>query len=157
MELNQKTLRGILAQILSVDEKFVVPKQGNWWNPQEKEKINNWCAYRIKSNRAKTAPFFCEIKNKNCVGVEKIATIELQFVGKQSEEIAQSVSNWTLREDVKNAFQKVQGSIMYSGSEAISSVFSQEGNNTILAWNVDIQVLWISVLETNQRTINIGG
>lgn len=148
MELNQKTLRGILAQILSVDEKFVVPKQGNWYNPQEKTKIETWCAYLIKSNRAKTSPFFCKVKNKNCVCVVKIATIELQFVGTQSEEIAQSVSNWTLREDVKNAFQKVQGSVMYSGSEATSSVFSQEGNNTVLAWNVDFQVLWISVLET---------
>lgn len=148
MELNQTTLRGILAQILSVDGKFVVPKQGNWWSPQEKHKTSNWCAYRIKSNKARTSPFLCRINNENCVCIEKIATIELQFVGKQSEEIAQSVSNWTLREDVKNAFQKVQGSVMYSGSDAISSVFSQEGNNTILAWNVDFQVLWFSVLET---------
>jgi len=151
MELNQKTLRGILAQILSVDERFVIPKQGNWYNPQEMKngKPSTWCAYQIKSNRARTSPFFCKVKNKNCVCVEKIATIELQFVGTQSEEIAQSISNWTLRDDVKKAFQSVQGSVMYAGSEAISSVFSQEGNNTVLAWNVDFQVLWFSVLETN--------
>lgn len=148
MELNQKTLRGILAQILSVDEKFVVPKQGNWYNPQEKMKTSTWCAYQIKSNRPTTAPFYEQIENEVFVCVPKVSTISLQFVGTQSEEIAQSVANWTLREDVKKAFQSVQGAIMYTSATAISSVFSQEGNNTVLAWNVDFQVLWISVLET---------
>ena len=49
MELNQTTLRGILAAILSVDQKYVVPKQGNWFNPQEANaNIENWCAYQIR-------------------------------------------------------------------------------------------------------------
>lgn len=59
----------------------------------------------------------------------------------------QSVANWTLREDVKKAFQSVQGAVMYTSANAISSVFAQDGNNTVLSWNVDIQVSWISKLK----------
>ena len=47
MELNQTTLRGILAAVLSVDPKYVVPKQGNWWNPQDGQRNIEWCAYQI--------------------------------------------------------------------------------------------------------------
>ena len=155
MELNQTTLRGILAAVLSVDPKYVVPKQGNWWNPQDKEaNIANWCAYQIKRNRPRTAPFYDEGTNSgqpvNGVAVLKIAEIDLQFVGPQSEELAQSVSMWPFRSDVKTEFQKVHGAIMTDEYDAISSHFHQDGANTVMAWNTTIRVLWYSILDTNQ-------
>lgn len=155
MELNQTTLRGILAAILSVNPKYVVPKQGNWWNPQDKEaNIANWCAYQIRRNRPRTAPFYNEGNNSgqpvNGVAVLKIAEIDLQFVGPQSEELAQSVSMWPFRSDVKAEFQKVQGAIMTDEYDAISSHFHQDGANTVMAWNTTIRVLWYSILDTNQ-------
>lgn len=155
MELNQTTLRGILAAVLSVDPKYVVPKQGNWWNPQDKEaNIANWCAYQIRRNRPRTAPFYDEGNNNgqpvNGVAVLKIAEIDLQFVGPQSEELAQSVSMWPFRSDVKEEFQKVHGAIMNDEYDAISSHFHQDGANTVMAWNVTIRVLWYSILDTNQ-------
>ena len=156
MELNQTTLRGILAAILLVDPKYVVPKQGNWWNPQDKEAtIANWCAYQIKRNRPRTAPFYNEGKDNgqpvNSVAVLKIAEIDLQFVGPQSEDLAQSVSMWPLRSDVKAEFQKVHGAIMNDEYDAISSIFHQDGGNTVMAWNVpNVKVLWYSILDTNQ-------
>lgn len=155
MELNQTTLRGILAAILSVNPKYVVPKQGNWWNPQDKEaNIANWCAYQIRRNRPRTAPFYNEGNNSgqpvNGVAVLKIAEIDLQFVGPQSEELAQSVSMWPFRSDVKAEFQKVHGAIMTDEYDAISSHFHQDGANTVMAWNVTIKVLWYSILDTNQ-------
>lgn len=156
MELNQTTLRGILAAVLSVDPKYVVPKQGNWWNPQDKEaNIANWCAYQIKRNRPRTAPFYDEGNNSgqpvNGVTVLKIAEIDLQFVGPQSEELAQSVSMWPFRSDVKAEFQKVHGAIMNDEYDAISSHFHQDGANTVMAWNVpNVKVLWYSITDTNQ-------
>ena len=170
MQLNQTTLRGILAEILSVDEKYVVPKQGNWWNPQSlRNNVANWCAYRIKSNKPRTTPFYQttdktegqSVVEKNSVTVLKIATVELQFVGPLSEQLAQSVAMWPLRSDVKTQFAKVNGAVMYDDYTAISSDFYQDGNNTVVAWNVpSVQILWYDVLETNQQpitTINIGG
>lgn len=159
MELNQTTLRGILAAVLSVDPKYVVPKQGNWWNPQASNaNIANWCAYQIKRNRPRTTPFYNEGANTqnniktpvNSVAVLKIAEIDLQFVGPQSEELANSVAMWPFRSDVKAQFQTVHGAIMNDEYDAISSLFFQEGGNTVMAWNTSISVLWYSILDTNQ-------
>lgn len=159
MELNQTTLRGILATILSVDPKYVVPKQGNWWNPQAKDaNIANWCAYQIKSNRPRTVPFYNEgnaTQNNtttpiNGVSVLKIAEIDLQFVGPQSEDLANSVAAWPFRSDVKTQFKTVHGAIMNDEYDAISSHFHQDGANTVMAWNTTIRVLWYSISDTGQ-------
>ena len=159
MELNQTTLRGILAAILSVNEKYVVPKQGNWFNPQEANaNIENWCAYQIRQNRPRTLPFYDvgeqtqgQLKTKvNGGAVLKIADIDLQFVGPKSEELANSVAFWSLRSDVQAQFKTVQGAILNDEYDAISSIFSQEGNNTVMAWNTTIRVQWYSLLDTNQ-------
>jgi len=167
MQLNQTTLRGILAAILSVDQKYIVPKQGNWWNPQKSgANIANWCAYKIKSNQPRCAPFYAELKTgvnetKNCVVSLKKAVIELQFVGPDSEQLAQSVAMWPLRSDVRAQFESVQGNILQEDLTAISSDFYQDGDNTVVAWNIpQLSVLWYDVLQTNQsalKTIDIGG
>lgn len=157
MQLNQTALRGILAEILSVDEKYIVPKQGNWWNPQRMNaNIATWCAYRIKSNTPRTAPFYKEIENGvEAVVVLKTAVVELQFVGVLSEELALSVGAWSLRADVKAALEDVHGSILYENLSAISSDFFQEGNNTVLAWNIpELKILWYDVTDTNQQPLS---
>lgn len=167
MQLNQTNLRGILATILSVNPDHVVPKQGNWWNPQQSgANVENWCAYRIKSNKPRTAPFYTETTKagqsaENSVCVLKIASIELQFVGPQSEELAQSIAMWPMRSDVKAQFKSVNGAVMYEDYTAIPSDFYQEGNNTVIAWNVpDVKILWYDVLASGQvplKTIEMGG
>lgn len=163
MQLNQTTLRGILAAVLSVDEKYIVPKQGNWWNPQEKNNnVANWCAYRIKSNRPRTVPYYKELTDGvNSVVTLKLAEIELQFVGPQSEQLAQSVAFWPLRTDVQEQLAQVHGSIMQEDFTAIPSDFYQNGNNTVVAWNIpDIKILWYDTMETTQsvlKTIETGG
>lgn len=160
MELNQTTLRGILAAVLSVDPKYVVPKQGNWWNPQDKEaNIANWCAYQIRRNRPRTLPFYQEgsktqqsiITPVNSVAVLKIAEIDLQFVGPQSEDLANSVAMWPFRSDVATQLKQVHGAIMNDEYDAVSSIFHQDGANTVMAWNVpNVKVLWYSIQDTTQ-------
>lgn len=163
MQLNQMSLRGILAAVLSVDEKYVVPKQGNWWNPQEvNNDVETWCAYRIKSNTARTAPMYQELKNGiNSVVVLKLAIIELQFVGVLAEQLAQSVAFWNMRADVKAEFEKVGGAVLYSDKNAISSDFYQDGNNDVVAWNVpELKILWYDKIDTTQKpltSVEIGG
>ena len=159
MELNQTTLRGILAAIFNVDQKYIVPKQGNWFNPQEANaNIENWCAYQIRQNRPRTTPFYNQGKQTsgqlttkvNGVAVLKIADIDLQFVGPQSEELANSVAAWPLRTDVAAQFKTVRGAILNGEFDAVSSPFMQDGNNTVLAWNTTIRVQWYSITDTNQ-------
>lgn len=169
MELNQTTLRGILATIFSVDQKYIVPKQGNWFNPQEANaNVENWCAYQIRQSRPRTTPFYNVgqqgsgqlVQKVNGVAVLKIADIDLQFVGPKSEELANSVASWPLRTDVAAQFKTVQGAIMNGEYDAISSNFMQDGNNTVLAWNVTIRVQWYSITDTNQGNmplVNLNG
>lgn len=161
MQLNQTNLRGILAKILSVDKSYIVPKQANWWNPQQNGAKKLWCAYRIKSNEPRTVPMYREIDGKGCVCVLKLAKIELQFVGENSEEVAQSVAMWSLRSDVKEEFEKVHGSILYENLSAFSTDFYQDGLNTVVAWNIsDLRVLWDDIIDTNLskiRDVEISG
>lgn len=165
MELNQTTLRGILARVLSVDEKHIVPKQGNWWNPQESNaNVETWCAYQIRRNAPRVVPFYDEGAQSgepvNAAATEKLATIDLQFVGPKSEELANSVALWPLRSDVAEEFAKVRGAVMRRDMTAESSFFFQEGLNTVMAWNVTVSVLWYQVLDTTQGLfpqINLGG
>ena len=161
MDLNQTTLRGILATILSADEKHIVPKQGNWWNPQEAlDQPDTWCAYVIRGNRPVTAPWFEPGENGNRALVNKLAQIDLQFVGPQAETIAQSVALWPARTDVAEALAEVQGAIMYTDMEARSSTFYQDGANNVLAWNVSIRIHWIQEMYTGQGLLkgaDLGG
>ena len=159
MELNQTTLRGILAAIFNVDQKYIVPKQGNWFNPQEANaNIENWCAYQIRRNAPRTVPFYDTgtqtsgqtTSKVNGVAVLKIADIDLQFVGPQSEELANSVAAWPLRTDVKTQFEQVHGAILNDEYDAVSSPFMQDGNNTVMAWNTTIRVQWYSITDTSQ-------
>ena len=155
MELNQTALRGILAQVLSVDPKYIVPKQGNWWNPQDANaNIANWCAYAIRRSTPRTVPLYHEEtvngQAVNMAATERIATIDLQFVGPDSETLANSVALWPLRSDVADEFRKVRGAIMNDGLEADSSPFWQEGDNAVTAWNVTIKVLYWQTLNTTQ-------
>jgi hypothetical protein len=97
----------------------------------------------------------------NSAIILKIASIELQFVGPRSEELAQSVALWPLRGDVQAQFAQIKGSVMYSDYTAVSSDFYQDGLNTVVAWNIpDLRVLWYDSMETSQKpikTIDIGG
>ena len=80
----------------------------------------------------------------------KIAEIDLQFVGPQSEDLANSVAAWPFRSDVKTQFKTVHGAIMNDEYDAISSHFHQDGANTVMAWNTTIRVLWYSISDTGQ-------
>lgn len=160
--LNQKTIRGILARVLSVDASRIVPKQGNWWDPNGRGgRFANWCAYRISSEKPRTAPFYAEIDGTHCAVSLVLSVLELQFVGHDSEELAQSVALWPLRKDVQEEFAAVRGSVLPEELTAYSSPFSQEGGNTETAWNVPgIKILWYNAIETDQtrlQSVEFGG
>ena len=161
--LNQKNLHGILAAITSVSKNFIVPKQGNWWNPQEANgaRPNNWLAYGMQHKQS-TLPFYHTADDGRTTGaaVQMESTINLQFVGPDSEDLAQSVALWYLRTDVKKEFAACGGSLLPGSADPTPSTFYQDGLNTVTAWNVSIRVLWYKVIETEQSkvlTINTGG
>ena len=55
MDLTQDVLRGMLATIFAVDPMYVLPRQGNWFNPQDMlptaEKPKTWVAFDIEFDK----------------------------------------------------------------------------------------------------------
>ena len=108
MQLNQTTLRGILAQIFSVNEKYVVPKQGNWWNPQENaNNIQNWIAYRIKENRPRTTPFYKELVSLFLKLDKALFETETESLWLKSNQIFQDSLKSDYLEHTKTSISKI--------------------------------------------------
>lgn len=166
MALSQSSLRTILATIFSVDAKYIVPKQGNWFNPQDmlptEEKPLTWVAFRISKARPRMIPVLIEdIDGVRSVQVI-ISRVDLQIVGTRAEELAASVSHWLRRQDVKDAFATEDAELIAQDFSVTALDFYQDGANNILSYNVRISVLWESVIEapsggTYLKTADITG
>lgn len=165
-ELNSENLRTVLAAIFDISADYVIPKVGIWFNPQSMlptaTKPLTWVAYKITSNTPAALPYFNDqidvVDNanvrRNYAITPKIATIQLQFVGTQAEELANQVPLWIKRTDVITQFLTVQGKIMADDMTVNATDFYQDGANNILAYNVNIRVAWKSMLLTTQQIVD---
>ena len=161
MALNQTTLRSILAQILSVDVKYIVPKQGNWFNPQDTaiatDKPDTWIAYNIDKGTPRNISMLLTseatlTEDAYTASVTwYISKVELQFVGKRAEDIARTVPHWLNREDVKNAFRAIDSELMADDGSYKVVAYSQDGLNNQLSFQVVIMVLNSDVIKTSQE------
>lgn len=161
MELNATTLRTFLAAVMKVDEKYVVPRQGNWFNPQDMlptaERPKTWCAYRIESNVPLTKPRYVDedldSDRVSAVVVNKIARVSLQFVGSDAERAASAVAFWSNREDVATLLEDFDGRLFLDQDGVRTSDFFQDGVNNVLAFNVGIRIVWGSVIVADQALV----
>lgn len=84
MALTQKTLQSILARIFSLDPDYVVPKQGNWWNPQKDSGgPRNWIAFSKQDSTPKVDPYPLSVDpNQPPVYMAlKVSEVSLQIIG----------------------------------------------------------------------------
>ena len=160
MRLNQKNLGPLLATILGVEEKYVVPRQGNVWNPQlvdsDTGRPVTWCAYRIDGERPVTVSHFvadAESTPRNWSVQHKTATVTLQFIGDIAEDLANDVGHWTHREAVRAALAQFDAQLYGDSGEVIVSDFDQQGANTVLAYNVRFRMVWADEIDTEQDHI----
>jgi|WetSurMetagenome_2_1015567.scaffolds.fasta_scaffold377704_2 hypothetical protein len=159
----QEELKTFLATIFDIDEKYVLPKQWNWYNPQSVlaigEKPLTWVAYKIKSNDPITPNW--EVKESeivNNVTVWKrylasynIARIELQFIGTRAEEYANSIQFFPERQDVIDELQDCEGVIMRSDFKVYPTDYIQEGLNSVLSFNTNFKIEWTKKQLVNQE------
>lgn len=155
IELNNLNFRTTLKNIYKIDEKYIALKQGNWYNPQQqKDKPTTWIAYNVLRNTPVTLPYYRdeEIDGvvNNYVEVTKIAEIDLQFIGLRSEELANNVSTWLKRNDVKLELEEYSGQLMAKDYSAWSSDYIINNASAIKAWNVKIYICWVSQTITEQ-------
>jgi hypothetical protein len=147
----QEELRTFFSTIFGIDEKFIIPKQWNWYNPQSSlelvEKPLTWLAYRIKSND----PISTNWKNENNdLESYNIASIELQFIGKRAEEYANSIQFFPERQDVMDELVDCEGVIMRTDFKVYTTDYIQDGLNSILAFNTNFKIEWTKKQVVNQ-------
>lgn len=166
--INMTNLRDVLSLIFfgTTDEKhkkYVVPLQGNWYNPSQVHKVDNWIGYVINSTSSDVAI----VSQGNKFYRECQTDITLSFIGVDAEKMAQSVLFWLVREDVKSILdKKYKGVINNKEFEVYSSLYLQEGLNSTICWNVDFSIQHNMLLRTDipvlhradlSGTIIIGG
>ena len=143
--INMTNLREVLCKIFfgaqwETKQKYVVPLQGNWYNPSQANKLDNWIGYVI--NTCKTD---VSVVNKAPDGrryYRNVQTeIHLSFIGHDAESLAQSVLFWIARADVQSLFDKKYKGVMNNKEvEIYTSLYMQEGLNSALCWNVDFSL-----------------
>ena len=155
--LNEAFLLSVLPGILALDPKYVVPRQGNWYNPQDHlepmEKPMTWCAFAIEDDVPVDAPHYVTDPldpTKNWSVQHRIATVSLQFVGPRAMASAASVGHWLHRQDVFEALSEIDARLIGSASAVSVVDFAQEGANTVKAYTVRVRVAWASEIETGQ-------
>ncbi len=152
--------RAFLVTIFELPESRIVPLQGNWWNPQDEKRIENWIGFRRGTGTPKIKPFFRE--DDPCIS-ESYCEVpaRLQIVGAQAEEMAQSVQHWPNRTDVLDALEVLGVQIIFEGFGKYEvSDFFQDGLNTVLAYNVTFRLLEELQADTGQVEIvsaDLGG
>jgi hypothetical protein len=153
LQLNSTTLRDFLADVFFGDKKadyvkYIVPLQGNWWLPTEKDSTSStWIGYNIVS----VEPMIRAHWVTNDTGTAMVstckATVHLQCIGADAETIARSLIHWDERVDVAIAFHRFAGQLMYDKRKVITSLYFQDGQNSTLSYNVDFRFLFADVVE----------
>lgn len=158
MDFTQQSLRQFLSQVFfSQDESpFVVPKQGNWHNPQDRgitaTTPDTWIAFTKSDSIPRTLPFYqYTADDKIFSTVYKVAPCSIQIVGNQSEVWAESVAHWMKRGDVQDILDSMNAKLMGDdcGKYEVST-FIQDGLNTVLAYNVRFNIEFASTIEATQ-------
>jgi len=155
--MTQGTIGTILQTIFQLPTGFIVPKQGNWFNPQDLTNSGTWIAYLIRNGKPMAYPS----NQDNGDGtyqelVPMMGDLELQFVGPDAEYLAQSVALWTTRPDIHALFDANYAQLAYEdfGQYEVSN-FAQNGLNSVLAYNVRGKIQWANMIQVSSTLITV--
>lgn len=156
--INMINLREVLARIFfgndaEENKKYVVPLQGNWYNPSQEHKLDNWIGYVIDSCKTDvaTANMMHDGRRyyRSCQ-----TSIHLAFIGEDAEKMAQSVLWWTVRSDIKDLIdKKYKGVVNNKEYEIYSSLYVEEGLNSTICWNVDVSLQHNMMLDSENPVL----
>jgi len=155
--MTQDTVGTILQTIFQLPTGFIVPKQGNWWNPQDITNSGTWIAYLFRPGKPIAYPSIQDNGDGTYQEfVPMMGTLELQFVGPDSEALAQSCALWMVRPDIHALFDANYGQLAYEDFGAIEvSNFTQQGLNGVLAYNVRGKIQWANMIQVSSTLITV--
>ena len=131
--LTMTSLKGILAEIFGIDEKYVIPLRHNWLVPQHNQNEQN--ATIIGYDITPAYPAFTSLYALTTVYQKEFKSqqIRLTFMGANVEELAMSTLLWEDRRDVKELFEKLQVAVVVGDLKIHSEMSVQEGK-AVLLW-----------------------
>ena len=155
--MTQTTLGTILQTIFQLPPGFIVPKQGNWWNPQDITNSGTWIAYLIRNGKPVAYPSMQDNGDGTYQEfVPMIGDLELQFVGPDAESLAQSCALWMVRSDIHALFDANYAQLAFEdfGHFEVSN-FTQQGLNGVLAYNVSGKIQWANMIQVSSTLITV--
>lgn len=138
MELNNRTLQDLLAKCLfggnwEKYRRFVIPRKGNFLNPQYSTDTDTYAVYYIDSKEKRVKDMESEARERDFARVGRYATFKMricvQFVGLHAEEWADSLMFWDERTDVQSVFMEYQSQLLLGDRRIDTVPFQQEGFN----------------------------
>ena len=158
MSLNHTTLASGLAAIFNIDPKYVVLRQGTWWNPQAyidnvDGKPDTWVGFRVKNAKPRSMPM--QVNDPaNPLNMYDVvfytSDVDMQIVGSNAQQLAESCSHWLFRQDVQNVFTGIDAQLMaVNGGYTVTEFFNGGAEYAarsivVLSYNVSIRIEWAS-------------
>lgn len=150
MYLSNATFGDFIAKCLFGDKwegmkQFVIPRKGNFVNPQQITDTNTYAIYYIekKQKRLVNSSDF-EYKEKNAVSTHYAtikSTVRIQFIGKHAEEWASSLLFWDERSDVQALFLEYDSQLLLGERDIVTVPFQQDGYNGEMSYLASFSVL----------------
>lgn len=138
MYLNNEVLGEFIAKCLFGKNwesmmKYVIPRKGNFVNPQQISDTNTYAIYYIEKKQKRLVNGTdVEHENKNAKSTHYAiikSTVRIQFIGKHAEEWASSLLFWDERSDVQKQFMEYDSQLLLGDRDIFTVPFQQEGFN----------------------------
>lgn len=154
LQLDNTTLRDFLGDVFFGANKdkflsYVIPLQGNWWTPTEKEDVtvSTWIGYNLYDVSPILRSRFVTNETGTALVTTCMACVHLQILGKNAEILARSLIHWDERKDIADAFNRFAGQLCYDKRKVTSTVYYQDGQNATLSYNIDFRFMFADVVE----------
>jgi len=126
-------------------KKFVIPRKGNFVNPQQISSTDTYAIYYIEKKQKRLVNNSdTEYKEENAVTTH-YATIKslvrIQFIGKHAEEWADSLLFWDERTDVQAQLLEYDSQLLLGDRDIITVPFQQDGYNGEMSYLASFSIL----------------
>ena len=150
MYINNKDLGDFIAKCLFGNrweemKQFVIPRKGNFVNPQQITDTNTYAIYYIEKKKKRLVNNSdTEYKKENAVTTHYAiikSTVRIQFIGKHAEEWADSLLFWDERSDVQSRLLEYDSQLLLGERDIITVPFQQDGYNGEMSYLASFSIL----------------
>lgn len=126
-------------------QKYVIPRKGNFVNPQQVTTTDTYAIYYIEKKSKKLVNNTdTEYNSENAVTTHYAtikSTVRIQFIGKHAEEWANSLLFWDERKDIQDLFYEYDSQLLLGERDIVTVPFQQDGYNGEMSYLASFSVL----------------